>query len=295
MVVNSKYSRIETVSIDTSFSNTVLKYRQLLSLPDRNFNASSEFSSFQSNGYFLYNLLINPVRKYLISDELILSPDNTLAYFPFETLVTSGSISEDMQYSSLPYLMKEFRISYAYSATLLSESPGTKRTYRNRLIAFAPFYKRPVDINSLWVNRQETGGILPELKYAPEEAEFVSKLTSGKLFRDTAATKRLFTSLAGGFDIIHLAMHTVISNNDPANSGMIFSDADTLRDNNLRPYEIYAIRLNAKMVVLSSCFTGAGTLFAGEGVLSIARGFIFAGSRSVIMSLWKWMTVPALR
>jgi CHAT domain-containing protein len=287
MVVNSQYARIETVRIDTAFSNAVQRYRRLLSTPDRNSNASIEFNMFQADGYFLYASLVKPVRPFLISDELILSPDNTLAYFPFETLITSEKTRDDLQYRALPYLMKEFRISYAYSATLLSESPKTKRTYRNRLIAFAPSYKKPVDLNSLWVNRQQTDGTLPELKYASEEAAYVAKLTSGKLFRDSSASKRLFNSMAGSFDIIHLAMHTVLNNNDPSNSGMIFSDSDTLRDNTLRPYEIYAIRLNSKMVVLSSCFTGAGTLFAGEGVLSIARGFIFAGSRSVVMSLWE--------
>jgi CHAT domain-containing protein len=287
MVVNSRYAHIETVRIDSSFRNTILRYRRLLSSPDRNGNVSYEFRMFQSDGYALYKFLIEPVRPFLISDELIISPDNTLAYFPFETMVTSGKIADDLQYRSLPYLLKEFRISYAYSATLLAESPETKPTFRNRLVAFAPSYRRPVDINTLWINRQATDGTLPVLKYAPEEASFVARIASGKLFRDTSATKNRFTATAGSFDILHLAMHTVINNNDPANSGMIFSDSDSLFDNILRPYEIYAIRLNSKMVVLSSCFTGAGTLFAGEGVLSLARGFIFAGSRSVVMSLWE--------
>jgi CHAT domain-containing protein len=287
MVVNSKYARIERIRTDTSFANAVLRYRGLLSSPNRGKKAASEFNLFQRDGYFLYKILIEPIRPFLISDELILSPDNTLAYFPFETLVTSDNIRDDLQYKNLSYLMRDFRISYAYSATLLSESPETRRTYRNRVAAFVPSYKKPVDINTLWVNRQESNGTLPELKYAPEEAGFVAKLTSGKLFRDSAASKDLFISFAGSFDILHLAMHTVLNNNDPSNSGMIFSDSDTLGDNILNPYDIYAMRLNAKMVVLSSCFTGVGTLFAGEGVLSIARGFIFSGSRSVVMSLWE--------
>jgi len=287
MVINSQFTRIEKVKLDSTFKDVVQRYRRLLSSPDRNGNASNEFNRFQNDGYFLYSILIKPVRPYIISDELILSPDDNLAYFPFETMVTSDEKKSDLHYNTLPYLLREFRISYAYSATLLAESSKTKRTFRNRLIAFAPSYKNPVDINSLWANRQETNGTLPELKYAPEEAGFVAKLTFGKLYTDTAATKSLFTRIAGRFDIIHLAMHTVLNSNDPVNSGMIFSDADSLTDNNLRPYETYAFRLHAKMVVLSSCFTGAGALFAGEGVLSIARGFIFSGSRSVVMSLWE--------
>jgi CHAT domain-containing protein len=52
-------------------------------------------------------------------------------------------------------------------------------------------------------------------------------------------------------------------------------------------YEIYGIPLRAKMVVLSSCNTGTGVLFSGEGILSLARGFIFSGSQSVVMSMWE--------
>jgi len=69
---------------------------------------------------------------------------------------------------------------------------------------------------------------------------------------------------------------------------MIFAESDTVSASRyLRPYEIYSVQLKAKMVVLSSCYTGTGKLYAGEGVLSLARGFIFSGSRSVVMSLWE--------
>ena len=54
----------------------------------------------------------------------------------------------------------------------------------------------------------------------------------------------------------------------------------------LNTYEVYNVPVNAMMVVLSSCNTGTGKLVTGEGILSLARGFLFAGSQSVVMSMW---------
>jgi CHAT domain-containing protein len=83
-------------------------------------------------------------------------------------------------------------------------------------------------------------------------------------------------------------MHTVLNDNDPMNSTLIFSpENNTPGDNYLKTYEVYGIPLKAKMVVLSSCNTGSGFLVSGEGILSLARGFIYSGSQSVVMSMWE--------
>jgi len=72
------------------------------------------------------------------------------------------------------------------------------------------------------------------------------------------------------------------------NSAMIFAAVpDTADDGLLRTYEVYGIPMKARMVVLSSCNTGIGTLSSGEGILSLARGFLYSGCRSVVMSMWK--------
>jgi CHAT domain-containing protein len=62
---------------------------------------------------------------------------------------------------------------------------------------------------------------------------------------------------------------------------------DTIDDGYLKTFEIYGIPLKAKMVILSSCNTGSGRMSSGEGILSLARGFIYSGSQSVVMSLWE--------
>jgi len=71
-------------------------------------------------------------------------------------------------------------------------------------------------------------------------------------------------------------------------STLVFSsDTSGRNDGYLRTYEIYGIPLKARMVVLSSCNTGTGKLYSGEGILSLARGFIYSGSEAVVMSMWE--------
>ena len=62
---------------------------------------------------------------------------------------------------------------------------------------------------------------------------------------------------------------------------------DTIEDNKLYAYEIYNMKLNAQMAVLSSCSSGFGRMQKGEGMMSLARGFTYAGCPSIIMTLWQ--------
>jgi CHAT domain-containing protein len=83
-------------------------------------------------------------------------------------------------------------------------------------------------------------------------------------------------------------MHTLLNDKDPMLSTLIFSQTpDSLNDGYLKTFEVYGLPLRAKMVVLSSCNTGSGFLSTGEGILSLARGFIYSGSKSVVMSMWE--------
>ena len=243
---------------------------------------------YQSTGYELYKILIYPTRQYLISDNLIVSPDNILSYLPFETIITSIKTENRNLYRKLAYLMNEYDISYTYSATFMAESVKNNYGLFNNTIAFAPRYSTPIDIQSVLMKRQTDSGILHDLPYARQEAEYVAHITGGKLFENDKANESVYKREAGKYDIIHLAMHTLVNDKDPMHSTLIFSQAkDSIDDGYLRTYEIYGIPLKAKMVVLSSCNSGTGLLYSGEGILSLARGFIYSGSQSVVMSMWE--------
>jgi CHAT domain-containing protein/tetratricopeptide (TPR) repeat protein len=287
-VVNRKYKKILSLPVSSEFYNNIKLFRELLSIPESSDDALTSFQQFQTTGFNLYKILIGPVRSYLISDKLIISPDNILSYIPFETLPSAVSAESRPLYRTIPYLMNDFDVSYTYSATFMAESVKRSYGFSNKVLAFAPNYPEPIDIQTVLKNRQAQAGILNDLPYARQEAQYVTDITGGILYENSEARESVYKKESGKFDIIHLAMHTVLNDKDPMHSTLIFApEPDSLGDCYLNTYEVYGIPLKAKMVVLSSCNTGNGLLFSGEGVLSLARGFIYSGSQSVVMSMWE--------
>ncbi len=287
-LVNRKHQQIITAEIDSSFFNMLRAFRTLLSNSDLSVNARGKFNSYQQNGYDLYKILIEPVRRYFISEELLISPDNILSYLPFETFLSSTYKGDGIVYRKLPYLMDEFNISYTYSASFMKETNDREYGKTTELIAFAPSYPREVYIDSLFVRRQAGREILYDLPYARMEAQYVSDVADGILYINKEARESVFKAESGKYDIIHLAMHTYLNDQNPMSSAMIFTqNNDMPEDGLLNTYEVYGIPLKARMVVLSSCNTGSGFLSSGEGILSLARGFLYSGSQSVVMSMWE--------
>jgi CHAT domain-containing protein len=287
-IVNRKYQELLAFHIDSSFFMKLRNFRKLLTDPSPSENAREKFSEYQELGNDLYNELIEPVRKYFISDNILISPDNLLSYLPFETLITSKYNGKDIAYRELSYFLNDFNISYAYSATFMKEL--VHRDYKNNhdLVAFAPVYTNIINIDSLLLKRQAGRGVLYDLPYARYEAEYVSDILKGTLYLNNDARESVFKKVAGNFDIIHLAMHTFMNDQNPMNSAMIFAQCKDLpEDGLLYTHEVYGIPLKARMVVLSSCNTGSGLLTTGEGILSLARGFMYSGSQSVVMSMWE--------
>jgi len=286
-LANRKHLELLTERIDSAFFNNIRAFKNLLSNPSYSGNARADFKNYLSDGFELYKLLLKPLAKYFISNKIMISPDNILSYIPFGAIPMSAPSDENIFYRNISYMMDYFDISYTYSATFLLESSMKNYGRGNKTIAFAPDYPDPVDIQSVLKNRQSKKDILRDLPYAREEARFVSNIYRGDLYLNSDAKESVFKKEAGNFDIIHLAMHTIINDDDPMRSTLIFNKNDSLEDGLLKTYEVYGIPLKAKMVVLSSCNTGSGHLSSGEGILSLARGFIYSGSQSVVMSMWE--------
>ncbi len=287
-VVNRKHHEFLVQRIDSSFFNDLRQFRNLLSKPSPTDDASLNFKDFQTTGNRLYRILVEPFRSYLISDRVVISPDNYLSYLPFESFPVNIKMTEGIRYKELNYLMNDLDISYTYSATFMSETRKKDNNGDNKLIAFAPDYPETIDIQSVISARQGGMGTLNDLPFARQEAEYISGITGGTLFENKKALESVFKKESGKYDIIHLAMHTLLNDKEPMRSTLIFSHAnDSTDDGYLKTFEIYGIPLKAKMVVLSSCNTGIGMLYSGEGILSLARGFIYSGSLSVVMSMWE--------
>lgn len=94
--------------------------------------------------------------------------------------------------------------------------------------------------------------------------------------------------MAPDFDIIHLAIHGTGEIQKNFAASLYFqSQRDTLNDGELHAYELYGLKLKALMAVLSSCESGLGKGYKGEGMISMASAFTYSGCENILMSLWK--------
>jgi CHAT domain-containing protein len=130
------------------------------------------------------------------------------------------------------------------------------------------------------------GGIL---KGAQLEVESIATMVGSESSIFRLATKKDFQDHSGEYQIIHLAMHSVVNNENPMLSTLYFSAApgDTTESSHLTANDLYNMQLHADMAVLSACNTGFGKINRGEGIMSFARAFSFAGVNSAIISLWQ--------
>jgi CHAT domain-containing protein len=107
--------------------------------------------------------------------------------------------------------------------------------------------------------------------------------------RDEATEENVKNSAAvGGSRRIHFATHGAISDERPQYSGLMLTLSESGKEDGLlQVYEIFNLKLNAELVVLSACETGLGKELRGEGVLGLARAFMYAGATSIVASLWR--------
>jgi len=93
---------------------------------------------------------------------------------------------------------------------------------------------------------------------------------------------------ATNYSIIHLATHAEVEDSNPLYSRIYFTNTnDSIEDDTLHTYELYNMKLNADLVVLSGCATGSGEYVKGEGVMSLSRGVYVCRYRHVVLSLWQ--------
>ena len=259
--ITQEKTGISTAPLHGSLISTIIALRKELQTP-----ASTGRKYLQEAGIALFQELITPVLDNIKNKKrLVIIPFNEIGYVPFEMLVnpSDGSL-----------MIRNYSISYNYSADILSERRDAKRI-NYQVLAMAPFSGSNNDQS-----------ILPALSYSASEIDMLP----GKKLSGPNATKRQFVSLSGQFPIVHLATHAIANDTNLLGTYIEFyglkNDLDTIH--RLYEQEIYTLDMkDSRLVILSACETGDGLLVNGEGILSLSRAFSYAGCKSVVTSLWK--------
>ncbi len=244
-----------------------------------------ESKKFCVSSNLLYKKLILPFVDEIQNKKITIVPDGKLSYIAFDGLLQNlPDTSKTIQFNKLDYLIKNFTINYSNSSNLLFKNSSSAKKIFNKAVAFAPEYKS----DTFEIANQKI--VLIPLPGAQKEVENISKTINTKVFISAEATEINFRNNTENYDILHLAMHAYINDSLPGFSRLAFS-LDTLNITNsdgwLNTADIYNLEINAKLTVLSACNTGSGQLKKGEGIMSLARGFFYAGCPAIIMSLWE--------
>ncbi len=257
---------------------------------------------------------------------LIIIPDGLLATLPFEVFHTEKYNTEwtgwsnKEYFSKMPYLVKKYNISYNYSANLFYKSFRKKKKQKdieikklNDWLAFAPVFDNENIAGTALRTRKllnkikidnfdtiKTRTFLKDGKYIyPLPGSLKETESIFKLFDEKNKSALLKTHLQANeefaksgellkYKYLHFATHGIVDEEKPELSGLILAqDTASTEDNILFSGEIYNIKLNADLTVLSACETGLGKITKGEGIIGLTRALLYAGSKNIIVSLWQ--------
>jgi CHAT domain-containing protein len=269
----------------------VSAYRAVSLIKVSSQSAAQAMAKLKAQSQQLYQKIFQPLEPHLASArKLIIVPDGALVYLPFETL--AGDPKRPAP--NAPYLIERFAISYAPSASALAALRSLKKinaAEAKGIIAFGdPVY---VKDEAAMANGDATerGFDFRQLPYTRAEVNGIAELfppNERRVFLGADAHEaNLKAEPLDQYRYAHFAAHALIDEERPARSGIVLSTAtDSKEDGALQMSEVMRLKLNADLVTLSACRTGLGQLLRGEGMIGLTRAFLYAGSESVVVSLW---------
>ena len=255
----------------------------------------------------LGRLLLGPVAERLDRQRLVVVPDGALEYVPF------GALPEPGGGALAGPILERHEVVYLPSASALAiqrqvlerRPPAPKRL----LVLADPVFdvddprlarlastrgKAPA---ARGISRGGDGPAFERLPGSRQEAEAIAALApaepagSTRLALDFDASRsEALSDRLSAYRIVHFATHGIIDAEHPALSGLALSMVDRAGQPQagfLHLHDLYNLRLNADLVVLSGCRTALGKEVRGEGLIGLTRGFLYAGAPRVVASLWR--------
>ncbi|SKB15676.1 conserved exported hypothetical protein [Planktothrix sp. PCC 11201] len=248
-----------------------------------------------------------PLIPSLKNKRLLIVADGALQYVPFAALPEPETSRES---EVIPLIMNHELLTLPSASVLgIMRGENQNRKPAEKLLAvladpvFAPTDERlksvvvqalkvlPPDLES---SARESGILFDRLPFTQEEATQILALVPEEYrlqevgfnaSRETAINPQL-----SQYRFVHFATHGLLNSENPQLSGLVFSLVNQNGESQngfLRLYDIFNLSLPVELVVLSACETGLGQEIRGEGLVSLTRGFMYAGASRVVVSLWK--------
>lgn len=275
----------------------------------------------------LSELLLGPVASRLADNKLLIVADGALHYIPFEALpLPRGSLGQSPATSQggaenfVPLVARHEVVSLPSASALAAirqATPTQPRASRGVFVFADPVFEPddprviadrtmasrtsvakemrsdlPNGLRDAMGNSGWQG--LSRLPATQQEAnEIIASAPSGQWLMATGFDASRVTVMKADlqqYRIVHFATHGLISFEHPELSGIVLSMVDRQgnKENGfLQLHDIYNLRLSAELVTLSACSTGLGKEVSGEGLVGLTQGFMYAGTKRVLTSLWK--------
>ena len=263
---------------------------------DRGAEIARADGAYGSEAQRLSEWLLGPVRKEMAGKRLLVVADGVLQYVPFAALPLPGRAGE-----AVPVIVEHEVVSLPSASALAVLRRQTRgRTPPPKAVAvladpvFEPDDPRLRSAPRSAARLPAGSRGYPRLAATRQEADaIVAMAPPGMALRAVGFEASRATALRpdlAGYRIVHFATHGVFDNENPGLSGVVLSRYDEqgrAEDGVLRLHDIYGLDLPADLVVLSACSTALGRPVQGEGLVGIVRGFLYAGAKGVVASLWK--------
>ena len=233
--------------------------REVQALRDAMVDPASE--GWQAPARALYRRLWSPLAATAQARNVVVVAHGALHYLPFAALQDADG----------KFLIDRLGLRYLPNASVLK--------FLRPLAANTP---RPM----LVLGNPDLGDPRLDLKHAENEARAVVGLFPGsRLLVRREASLTNFLNAAGQVSRLHFATHGKFQSDNPLSSGLYLA-RDDQNDGLLSVGGLYSLRLDLDLVTLSACETGLGKVSTGDDVVGLNRGFLYAGSRSIVASLW---------
>ncbi|HZL76895.1 MAG TPA: CHAT domain-containing protein, partial [Bacteroidales bacterium] len=265
------------LTLDSVFAKDAEIIRKTTDPSVREVTSVANFVNYSNALNNMYLWLIKPVESLIKGKNLIIIPDEEIGWLSFDAFLKNKPPAGQKDFDGLHFLIQDYTFSYGYSSSLIF-SKNRMNKIGAKVYAFSPDYS----------GNGSSGKGFSSLTGAGNEIISIFRWFKGKSFRGESATKANFIALLNDPAIFHLAMHSLPDSNNSKYSYLMF-DSHNLPDEDasLYNYEISLARIKSPMVVLSACNSGTGTLYYGEGLMSLARSFTLAGASSVIRTAWE--------